>query len=252
MDPTFRAQLFFAVLFVGTVCFIWRNIASKDFTLPQWCLWVSCIFITRVLWCVRIPRLEIATRERGVVFIANHRSSIDPFYFQSRLFFPMHWMVAREYCEHPAFRWFLKQCEVIPVNRGGVDIRSTKSAINLAQQGGAVGMFPEGRINTTDRLMLPVRPGVVLTALRANALIVPCHIEGSPFDKTAWSPFFMAARVRIRVGTPIDLNGEDAERFKQDEAGKCMREIVRQIALLANQPDFEPQLAGRRWKPDSL
>jgi hypothetical protein len=56
--------------------------------------------------------------------------------------------------------------------------------------------------------------------------------------------------VRVRVGTPIDLGQIDGKGFKQEEAGKCMREIVRQIALLANQPNFEPQLAGRRWKPE--
>ena len=32
-------------------------------------------------------------------------------------------------------------------------------AIRLAAEGGLVGMFPEGAINTTDEFMRPVRPG---------------------------------------------------------------------------------------------
>ena len=166
----------------------------------------------------------------------------------------MHWMVAREFCELWAFRWFFKQCEAIPVNRGGVDTRSTKTAIKLAKKGKWVGILPEGRINTTERLLLSVRPGVVFTALRANALVIPCYIEGSPYDKLPWSPFFMPARVRVLVGEAIDLNQgnpDAAKSVSQEQAGAYMRQIMGQIAKLAGQPDVEVELAGRRWKKGS-
>jgi 1-acyl-sn-glycerol-3-phosphate acyltransferase len=251
MDSSQRAQLFFLAILVAVVLQFVLSLRRKKYTLLQWFLWGICLFFCRVLWCVRIPRLDIPSNGRGVMFVANHRSSVDPFYFQSRMDGPMHWMVAREYCEFWAFRWFFKQCEAIPVNRGGVDTRSTKAAIQLAKEGRWVGILPEGRINLTNELLLPVRPGVVFTALRANAIIVPCYIEGSPFNKTSWSPFFMPSRVRVSVGTPIDLNHGDPDAAKeigQKEAGAYMREIMGQVALLAGQPDYEVQLAGRRWK----
>lgn len=251
MDATQRAQIFLAIIGLAVAATWIRSMWRKQYTLPQWFLWAMCVGVSRLLWCARIPPLHVDSGGRGVVFIANHRSSIDPFYFQSRLDRPMHWMVAREYCEHWAFRWFLRQCEVIPVNRGGVDTKSTKAAIQLAQQGKWVGMLPEGRINTTDQLMLPVRPGVVFTALRANAIVVPCYISGSPYHETAWSPFFMASRVQIVVGQPIDLNQGDpdaAHHVSHEQAGELMRQIAGEIARLAGQPDFEVQLAGRRWR----
>lgn len=251
MDASQRAQVFLLLALVCVGFLLVRSLLRQRYSLTQWCLWAVCLFISRILWCVSIPKLNFARDGRGIIFIANHRSSIDPFYFQTRLDRPLHWMVAREFCEHWAFSWFLKQCEVIPVNRGGVDTRSTKKAISLAAAGHWVGMFPEGRINQTDRLMLSVRPGVILTARRAGALIVPCYIHGSPYDKMPWSPFFMPARVRITVGAPIDLSQWATPidgRFGQQEAGECMREVIRQIAALAGQPDFEPELAGRRWK----
>jgi 1-acyl-sn-glycerol-3-phosphate acyltransferase len=93
------------------------------------------------------------------VIVANHRSSVDPFFIQVVAPRAVHWMVAREYCEHWAFRWFLRTCEVIPVSRGGIDTAATKQAIRLARGGGLIGMLPEGRINMTEEFMLPARPG---------------------------------------------------------------------------------------------
>ena len=118
----------------------------------------------------------------------DHRSSIDPSYLQAAIRWPMHWMVAREFCEHWMFAGFLKSCEVIPTRRGGVDTAAIKSAIRLAKEGGVIGMFPEGRINMTKDLMLPVRPGAALIALKAGVPLVPCYIHGSPYRATALSP----------------------------------------------------------------
>ena len=158
-------------------------------------------------------------------------------------------MVAREYCEHPAFRWFLKQCEVIPVNRGGVDTAATKAAIRLAAEGGIIGMFPEGRINQTDGFMLPVRPGAILVALKARVPLVPCYIEGAPFGGTPWSPFFRTAAARIVFGPPTDLSPDYETEHDRQWAGRNMLDVAKKIAALAGQPDAAIRLAGRNWKP---
>jgi 1-acyl-sn-glycerol-3-phosphate acyltransferase len=109
--------------------------------------------------------------------------------------------------------------------------------------------LPEGRINTTDELMLPVRPGAIVVALKAGAPIVPCYIEGAPYRGTPWSPFLMRARARVRYGQPIDLS----PYYGREKDGELVRNLlvqcVKAIADLAGQPDFEPRLAGRQWKP---
>ena len=59
----------------------------------------------------------------------------------------------------------------------------------------------------------------------------------------------MRARVEIRFGALIDLSPY-ADRADQDELpGKIMLDVCRTLAILADQNDFHPQLAGRRWKP---
>ena len=109
-------------------------------------------------------------------------------------------------------------------------------------------MLPEGRINKTDEFMLPVRPGAVLVALRARVPILPCYIEGAPYAGTAWSPFLMPARVRVVIGQRVDLS-EYYDRASEDGVVQRLAlRIAREIALLAGREDFEPKLAGRRWR----
>ncbi|MHB8968861.1 MAG: lysophospholipid acyltransferase family protein, partial [Pirellulaceae bacterium] len=153
---------------------------------------------------------------------------------------------------HPVFGFFLRIAEAIPVNRGGIDTASTKAAIRIVSAGGMVGMLPEGRINTTEEFMCPVRPGAVLVALKAQSPIVPCYIEGAPYRGTPWSPLLMRARASVRYGQPIDLSPyygreKDSELIKQ-----LLVQCVSAIAELAGRTDFVPQVAGRNWKPDAL
>jgi 1-acyl-sn-glycerol-3-phosphate acyltransferase len=158
-------------------------------------------------------------------------------------------MVAREYCEHPAFRGFLKVCEVIPVGRGGIDTAATKAAIRLAASGEIVGMLPEGRINMGEEFMLPARPGAALVARKAGVPVVPCYIHGAPYRRYPWSPLLMPARVEVRFGAPLDPAAFVDNENDDGSAREFTRKILKAIARLADKPYFEPTIAGRNWKP---
>jgi 1-acyl-sn-glycerol-3-phosphate acyltransferase len=224
-------------------------LARTRFNLPQGILWIVALLFVRLLWRAQLPRRRPAGAERGAVIVCNHRSSIDPFFLQVCFDRPMHWLVAREYCEHPAFGWFLRTCEVIPVSRSGSDTAATRSAIRYAERGDLISMFPEGRINMTEQLLLPVRPGAILVALRARAPVLPCYIADSPFNGTPWSPFFMPARVRLQFGDAIDLSPYYDREPSDTLVKELMTRVVQEIARLAGHSDYEPVFAGRRWKP---
>jgi 1-acyl-sn-glycerol-3-phosphate acyltransferase len=241
--------VFLAVAALAVALLIVIAFVRSPFTPAQTLLFVLALLLVRLLWRAKLPGWLPLEPDQGAVVVSNHRSSIDPFFIQVCSDRPVHFMVAREYCEHPAFRWFLKTCGVIPVRRGGVDTASTKAAIRIAAENGLVGMLPEGRINMSQDFMLPVRPGAVLVALKAGVPILPCYIEGSPYNGTPWSPLLMAARVRVVFGKPMDL--EDF-RDRTDEEGlvaELMVRVAKEIADLAGRHDFQPQLAGRRWRP---
>ena len=224
----------------------WRR---TPLSLVQFVLWLAAQPLTRLLWRASTSGPLPLVPGQGGVLVCNHRSSIDPFFIQTLTTRKTHWLVAREFCEHPAFRWFLRTCEVIPVNRGGIDTAATRQAIRLASGGEIVGMLPEGRINMTEAFMLPGRPGAVLVALKARVPILPCYIEGAPYDEVPWSPFFMPARVKVHFGRPLDLSEFFDRETDVETLGEVLRRTMRAIAELAGQHDFAPQVAGRGWKP---
>lgn len=227
----------------------WRAMARSPFTPAQSLLYFGDVLLTRLLWRTTAPDGLPLSREQGGVLVCNHRSSVDPFFIQLAAGRKVHWLVAREYCEHPAFAWFLRACEVIPVRRSGVDTAATKSAIRLARNGGLIGMFPEGRINMTDRFLLPCRPGAALIALHAGVPLVPCYIEGSPYDRYPWSPLLMPARVRVRVGEAMEVGPFAAIEPREATAVALIKACLQQIAALAGQEAFAVELAGRNWRP---
>lgn len=201
--------------------------------------------IARLLWRGRIDRELPVAGNQGAVIVSNHRSSVDPCFIEIATNRVVHWMVAKEYFALRALGRFLRLAEAIPTNRGGVDTQATKMAIRHAQCGELVGIFPEGRINRTDRLLLAGRSGAAMIALKARVPVIPCYIRGAPYDGTTLGCLFMPARVTVRIGQPIDLSEFYGRENERDVLEQVTRQLLVAIATLAGQPDFQPELAGR-------
>ncbi len=217
----------------------------SSLTPVQWVLYGMNYLLMRIRWRARAHGRLSITPGQGAVIVCNHRCPADssfPYLLTGRV---VHWMVAQEYCGLPVIGWFLRACHVIPVRRGGIDTAAVKRAVRYAREGGLVGVFPEGRINKTDEFLLAGRGGAAMIAMKARVPVVPCYIDGAPYDGTTLGCLLMAANVRLTVGSPIDVTGyieEDAGRRGIDD---LTRRMLREIARLGGRPDFEPKLAGR-------
>jgi 1-acyl-sn-glycerol-3-phosphate acyltransferase len=229
----------------------WGLIAwlRTEYGIEQTPLYLYSTIMTRIVWRTRISGPLPIPRGQGAVIVGNHISGIDPAVIALTTLRPVHWMVAKEYCNSLSLGWFFRALRCIPVNRGGVDTAATKTAIRLAQAGELVGMFPEGRINNSDALLLPGRPGAALVALKARVPVVPCFVRGSPYGGTIYSSVLMTARITLNVGQPIDLSEYYGREGEDGVLEELTRRFLREIAALAGVHDFVPQLAGRRWKP---
>ena len=238
-----------AALGLSLVGYVAAHLRRSPFTPVQSALYALNVLIARILWGVPIGSPLPVPAEQGAVIVCNHRSSVDPCFIALATDRVVHWMVAKEYWRNPVLAWFFRTCEAIPVSRGGIDTAATKSAIRLAARGGLVGMFPEGRINTTDRVLLPGRPGAALIALEARVPVVPCYVHGSPYGGTVWSAFLIRARVRLTLGRPIDVSEFYGRQREREVLEMLTKRLLTEIALLAGEADYRPELAGRFYKP---
>src|SRR5689334_15944343 len=71
-------------------------------------------FMTRVRWRARIDGRIRLPRGRGAVIVCNHIGPVDPAFIALACDRPVHWMVAREYCNLPLIGLALRILEVIP------------------------------------------------------------------------------------------------------------------------------------------
>jgi 1-acyl-sn-glycerol-3-phosphate acyltransferase len=238
-----------AFLTVGLAGWVMLKMRRWPFSPVQSALYAFNYAVTRVLWRAEVHgRFPIAPGQ-GAVIVCNHRCPLDPSFIAITVPRAVHWMVAKEYCQHPAFRWLLRACCVIPVSRGGIDTAATKAAIRLVENGGLVGVLPEGRINTTDKTLLPGRPGAAMIALKARAPVVPCFIRGAPYDGTPAGCLLMPASVRLDIGPPIDLSAYYDRNGELEVLEEVTRLLLQAMARLAGDPNFQPELAGRAYKP---
>jgi len=225
------------------------RIRKTRYTVPQSFVFAWNHLMAKVLWRAEISSPLPVGPNEGAVIICNHRCPIDTSFIALGVDRPVRWMVASEYCRHWLTGWFLRICAVIPTNRSGVDTASTKVAIRHAQEGGLVGLFPEGRINTTDQVLLPGRPGVAMIALKARVPVIPCYVSGSPYDGSILGCLLIPAKVRLTVGRPIDLSAYYGQETDREVLATLTKRFMVEIAKLAGVEDFEPQLAGRFYKP---
>jgi len=239
------------------LCAVYYRFTTR-YTWPQIVLAMINWFYVRLIWRTTIEGRLPDLGDKGMVIICNHSSGVDPMFLQATMKRVVHWMVAREYTDLKSLGWFFRIVEAIRVNRRGVDTAATKAAIRLCEQGEPVGMFPEGRINNTDELLLPGRPGAALIALRAKVPVVPCYVRGAPYDGNEFRSMWTFARAHLTIGEPLDISEEIAAYHADHVSKEVEREVLnaltlrflREIAKLAGEPDYEPRLAGRKWMPD--
>jgi len=246
----FFALCVVATVFLASAGWIVAMLLRSPFTPLQSLLYAVNYAIVRIVWRARIEGEFPVPPDQGALIVCNHRCPLDPALIALSVPRVVHWMVAREYYEFPAFRRLLQTCGAIPVRRGAVDSAAVREAVRLIRAGELVGVFPEGRINTTGEFMLPGRSGAAMIAAKARATVVPCYIEGTPYDGTTLGCLFMSATARLKIGKPIDpetLMTRGANR--RASLDQLTHRLLVEIAQLAGQPDYEPKLVGRGHPP---
>lgn len=251
LSPTTTVLLAYGVLF-GAIL-VWAGMILADYrgqryTLAQYPIFLFNRLISRLLWRAEISGRLPVQPGQGAVIVCNHIGPIDPAFIALGVDRSVHWMVAREFVEMPVLNWFFRKVEAVPVGRGGIDTAALKLSIRYLQQGDLLGLFPEGKINDTERFLLPGRPGAALIALKARVPVIPCHISESPYDGTTFGFLLIPTRTRLRIGKPIDLSPYYNRTSDRDAQVELTKLFLREIARLGGVDKFEPELAGRNWK----
>ncbi|WP_024654214.1 lysophospholipid acyltransferase family protein [Borrelia persica] len=134
----------------------------------------SCLWFSGIKVVVTRDDDSFLQEVGGVVIIANHIASMDPI-FLIHIFMRSFVIVAkRSLLNIPLLNFLLISMGAIFVNRSSIKSSAIvqKKATNIIQQGGAIGIFPEGTRNRGSETK-DFKRGSINLALRTNSPIVP-------------------------------------------------------------------------------
>lgn len=167
-------------------------------------------------------------RTGPAVLVCNHISGLDPLILQGVLTRKIVWMMAKEYYDIPALTWAFKVIEAIPVDRGARDTSATRAALRALDRGEVLGVFPEGKIETT-RSLLPFQTGVAMMAARAKVPVHPAYMDGTSRRQEMLASLLTPNEVRVRFGSAVRLCEHAGQKLDLDISTKLIQQSVESL-----------------------
>jgi 1-acyl-sn-glycerol-3-phosphate acyltransferase len=168
------------------------------------------------------------------ILVCNHLSGLDPMLVQSACRRLVVWMMAREYYDLKSLTWLYKVVEAIPVERSGRDLTATRAALRALEHGRLLGVFPEGRIETSTDL-LPFQTGVALIAMKTGVPVFPAYLDGTQRDKDMVHAVGKPNRAWIRFGPAVEFPRDSTSREALEFATERIKNAVQTLKNEMNQ-----------------
>jgi len=143
-------------------------------------------------------RARVIERERtaapaGWILASNHISHFDPPILSTISRRAIDWMAMEELFRSKLGAWFYRGLGAFPVRRGRADRTALKTVMDRLKAGRVVGIFPEGGLRAGPTSVLegaPIKSGISLLSVMANAPIRPCVLIGTDrlYRAANWRP----------------------------------------------------------------
>jgi 1-acyl-sn-glycerol-3-phosphate acyltransferase len=181
--------------------------------------------IGKVLWRERTYGAENVPMNGPLIIACNHVSNLDPPLLGANCPRQISYMAKKELFEMPILGPLITAVGAYSVDRQGSARAAIKRSLEILEQGGCVGIFPEGGRNVHGDK--EPRTGVALLASLADAPVVPACITGS-------GRAGRLAQIKVAFGAPMRLpegrkaTREDLAKFTDDVMGAiwALRESV--------------------------
>lgn len=193
-------------------------------------LHISIKLLFRVFTRTEIIGTENLPREGGYIIALNHLSWLDPplaFIAVERQDFVG--LVAKKYQRNPVMRILVNLLSSIWVDRNNPDYRALRTATKFLQEGGVLGIAPEGTRSLT-RALIPAKQGTAFLAKKANVPIIPGAFVGTDnAERELW--LLKRPRIQFILGQPFNLLPLDGKN-REENLKSVADEIMCRIAVL--------------------
>jgi len=171
----------------------------------------TVLLFIRLGFKIKVEHKENLPSDRGFILAANHQTNLDPLFIGLGFKRKVCFMAKEELFKNPILRFILNKAGSFPVSRGTGDHTVIDKAITIVQDGGVLGIFPEGT-RSKDGVLKRAKSGAVLIASKTGGDIVPVSIRYGEKN-------FIRRNVLITYGKPIPnekllISGNDRHQLK--------------------------------------
>lgn len=159
--------------------------------------------VSRYFFDLEVTGGQYVPDRGGVVFAANHFSLVDPFVVSVALGRHVRYLALDElYGNSRVLDGVLAFFRAIPTDRRGYPVGALRTAIEHVVDGGAVGVFPEGRRVEYWGEDRPKR-GAAWLAWMTGSPLIPVAVYGSGGTLGPGNEQFRRTSVRVWIGPPL-------------------------------------------------
>jgi 1-acyl-sn-glycerol-3-phosphate acyltransferase len=183
--------------------------------------------MTRLLMRVEITGHENFPKRGPLLLVANHIAVVEAALLIAYTPYNVEVIAAGDIPLDPRYGWLAYLYGMIPIKRGSMDREGLGMALDVLEQGGVVGLFPEGGI--WEASLRDARTGVAWLSQKSGAPIVPIGFGGLTGAITA-AVKFQRPRVYMNIGKTIpalgsEEVGQSRKRALTDGANMVMERV---------------------------
>lgn len=169
------------------------------------------IFLMRFGFKMTIVHEEPIPKDKGIILACNHRSNCDPVFLGIGVKRQVRFMAKEELFHNKLFGGLLRRLGAFPVARGKGDHEAVDKAISIVQDGGVLGIFPEGG-RSNDGALKRAKSGVILIASQAGGDVVPVGIRYG--KRKLWRRCVTITYGKAIPNAEIKIEGHDRAQLK--------------------------------------
>jgi 1-acyl-sn-glycerol-3-phosphate acyltransferase len=153
--------------------------------------------ILKPLFRVHTDNLDVVNKKNGpMVLLGNHSAVIDPFLIGMFVNKTIHYVVSDSQFRSRAVAWLLNLVGSIPKTKAVSDLDTVKKIVHVKQQGGIIGIFPEGQ-SSWDGHTLPIVKSTEKLIRSLKVPVVVAQLHGAYFTWPRWARRPRRGRVTI-------------------------------------------------------
>jgi 1-acyl-sn-glycerol-3-phosphate acyltransferase len=158
------------------------------------------------------------------LLLSNHIGTYDPFILSYYLRHPPHFVSSDAVFKDPLLGFFLKRLGVIPKKKNVRDTQVIRDMKTVTQNGGAIGLFPEGSRSWTGT-SLHVEPSIAKLIKLLNVPVITAVMKGMHLTNPRWA--FKLRRSSMIIDYKLTLSQDQIQEASIEE---IYQKVVQDIA----------------------